>query len=63
MKHGDREVLHRHRYVDVSAELMSLLEQHGLHVEAEFGAGARDSVPELRPYYPESAIWAGVVHK
>ena len=63
MKHGDQEVLHRHRYFDVSTELLPLLHEHELTVEAEFGVGARDAVPELQPYFPQSAIWAGVVHK
>lgn len=63
MKHGDQEVLHRHRYFDVSTELLPLLHEHDLTVEAEFGVGARDAVPELRPHFSRSAIWAGVVHK
>lgn len=63
MKHGGNEVLHRHRYFSVSEEVLPLLGRHRLRVHSQFGIGANGTVPELQPYSPGSAIWAGVIHK
>jgi SAM-dependent methyltransferase len=63
MKHGNSEVVHRHRYYDPTVEIVPLLMDRGLEIDWQYGIRTNMGVPELTAYTEGSAIWAGVVHR